>query len=152
MAFQIIFGATAFGLVFRGLGGDEALKHLAIQIGGGPWGVILISLLFIFILGFFIDHIEITYIVLPLLVPILAHFKIDPLWFSILVGVNFQTSFLTPPFGFALFFLKGVAPQEVQTTEIYRGVVPWIGLQLVGLAAVLAYPPLATWLPRIIFQ
>lgn len=152
MAFQIIFGATAFGLVFRGLGGDEAIKNLATQIGGGPWGVLFISMFFIFILGFFIDHIEITYIVLPLLAPILAHFKIDLVWFCVLVGVNFQTSFLTPPFGFALFFLKGVAPKEVSTAEIYRGVVPWICLQLIGLACVLAYPPLATWLPRVIFK
>jgi tripartite ATP-independent transporter DctM subunit len=152
MAFQIILGATAFGLVFRGLGGDEAIKNLAIQIGGGPWGVIFLSLLLIFLLGFFIDHIEITYIILPLLLPILTHFKIDLLWYCVLVGVNFQTSFLTPPFGFALFFLKGVAPKEVTTAQIYRGVWPWICIQLVGLACVLAYPPLATWLPKVIYQ
>jgi tripartite ATP-independent transporter DctM subunit len=152
MAFQIIFGATAFGLVFRGLGGDEAIKNLAIQISGGPWGVIFLSLTLIFLLGFFIDHIEITYIILPLLLPILTHFKIDTLWFCILVGVNFQTSFLTPPFGFALFFLKGVVSEEVTTAEIYRGVWPWICIQLVGLACVLAYPPLATWLPKVIYK
>ena len=152
MAFQIIFGATAFGLVFRGLGGDETIKNMAIQIGGGPWGVVILSLALIFILGFFIDHIEITYIVLPLLLPILNHFSINVLWFCILVGINFQTSFLTPPFGFALFFLKGVAPEEVTTAEIYRGVLPYICLQLIGLACVLAYPPLATWLPKVIYK
>lgn len=152
MAFQIVLGATAFGLVFRGLGGDEALKNLAIQISGGPWGIIFLSLAIIFLLGFFIDHIEITYIILPLLLPILIHFKIDLLWFCILVGINFQTSFLTPPFGFALFFLKGVAPQEITIAQIYRGVWPWILIQLFSLACVLAYPPLATWLPKVIYK
>ena len=152
MAFQIIFGATAFGLVFRGLGGDEAIKNLATKISGGPWGIIFLCLVLIFLLGFFIDHIEITYIILPLLLPILTHFKIDLLWFCILVGMIFQTSFLTPPFGFALFFLRGVAPKEVTTAEIYRGVWPWICLQLIGLACVLAHPPLATWLPKVIYK
>jgi tripartite ATP-independent transporter DctM subunit len=152
MAFQIILGATAFGLVFRGLGGDEAIKNLAMQISGGPWGIIFISLALVFILGFFIDHIEITYIVLPILLPILVHFEINLLWFCILMGINFQASFLTPPFGFALFFLKGVAPEEVTTAEIYRGVWPWVCIQIGGLGCVLAFPALVTWLPTVIYR
>jgi tripartite ATP-independent transporter DctM subunit len=147
MAFMILIGATAFGLVFRGLNGDAALKDMLTHIGGGPMGVVLIVMLILFVLGCFLDFIEITFIVIPILAPIVIQLGINPLWFCILVCLNFQTSFLTPPFGFALFYLKGVAPPEVSTAEIYRGIIPFVLLQLAGLALVISFPALATWLP-----
>jgi tripartite ATP-independent transporter DctM subunit len=150
MAFLILIGATAFGLVFRGLNGDVALKDMLTHIGGGPIGVLLIVMVILFVLGFFLDFIEITFIVIPILAPIVIQLGINPLWFCILVCLNFQTSFLTPPFGFALFYLKGVAPSEVSTAEIYRGIVPFVVLQLTGLGLVIAFPSLALWLPSVL--
>jgi len=152
MAFMILIGATAFGLVFRGLGGDTALKDMLTHIGGGAWGVLILVMLILFFLGFFLDFIEITFIIIPILAPIIVHLGINPMWFCILVCLNFQTSFLTPPFGFALFYLKGVAPAEVTTAQIYRGIVPFVGIQLLGLALVMIFPELATWLPGQLFK
>jgi tripartite ATP-independent transporter DctM subunit len=151
MAFLILLGAAAFGLVFRGIGGDVVAKDFLLGIGGGPWGVLAFIMIIIFLLGFFIDWIEITFIVIPIVAPIIKEIGIDPLWFSILVCINFQSSFLTPPFGFALFFLKGVSPEEVTTAHIYRGVIPFIIIQVIGLIIVMLFPQLATWLPRVMF-
>ena len=152
MAFLILLGATSFGLVFRGLGGDVALKEMLSQVGGGTWGVLALVMGILFVLGCFLDFIEITFIVIPILAPIIQHLGIDPLWFGVLVCLNFQTSFLTPPFGFALFYLKGVCPEEVTTGEIYKGIVPFVAIQVVGLIIVIMFPDLVTWLPGIIYK
>lgn len=151
MAFLILLGAAAFGLVFRGIGGDTVAKDFLLGIGGGTWGVMACIMIIVFLLGFFIDWIEITFIVIPIIAPIVKELGIDPLWFSILVCINFQTSFLTPPFGFALFFLKGVSGDQVTTGEIYRGIIPFISIQLIVLFIVMFVPQLATWLPRVMF-
>ena len=152
MAFLILIGATAFGLVFRGLGGDALLKNFLVAVGGGPWGVLALVMLVLFVLGFFLDFIEITFIVVPVLAPIVVDMGIDPLWLCILIAINFQTSFLTPPFGFALFYLKGVSPPEITTGEIYRGIIPFVIIQLIGLCMVITWPELATWLPKTLFK
>jgi tripartite ATP-independent transporter DctM subunit len=152
MAFLILLGAAAFGLVFRGMGGDSVVRNFLVGTIGGRWGILVVVMLTLFILGCFLDFIEITFIVIPILAPILMDIRIDPLWFCILVGINFQTSFLTPPFGFALFFLRGVAPAQVTTAQIYRGVVPFIVIQIVALTLVILFPKLATWLPSVIFK
>jgi len=150
MVFVILVGAAAFGLVFRGLGGDTAIRDLLVHIPFGKWGVLATVMALVFVLGFFLDFIEITFIHIPVLAPIMASLGFDPLWFSILFAMNLQTSFLTPPFGFALFYLKGVAPPGVTTEEIYRGVVPFVLMQLAALAIVAAFPGIATWLPSVL--
>ncbi|MGB5507187.1 MAG: TRAP transporter large permease subunit [Sulfurovum sp.] len=142
MIFMILIGATAFSLVFNELGGgDMAMDFFAGDIGE-QWMFILIAMLVIFLLGFFIDFIEIAFVVVPILVPIVASFGIDPVWFAILIAMNLQASFLTPPFGFALFYLKGAAGDKVTTGDIYKGVIPFIGLQLLALLLIIAYPEL----------
>jgi tripartite ATP-independent transporter DctM subunit len=142
MIFMILIGATAFSLVFNELGGgDMAMEFFAGDLGD-QWMFILIAMLAIFLLGFFIDFIEIAFVVVPILVPIVASFGIDPVWFAILIAMNLQASFLTPPFGFALFFLKGAAGDKVSTGAIYKGVIPFIGLQLLALVIILLYPEL----------
>ena len=151
MAFMILLGATAFGLVFRGLGGDQVVRGFLENVGGGYWGILFIVMLILFLLGFFLDFIEITFIVLPILAPILIDMGFDMVWVSILIAVNFQTSFLTPPFGFALFFLKGVSPPEMTTLEIYKGIVPFVLIQLIGLALIILVPKIVTWLPFVIY-
>jgi len=152
MVFMILLGAAAFGLVFRGLGGDQMVKDFLIGLGGGRWGVMAIVMSTLFFLGFFLDFIEITFIVVPILVPIIEHLDFNPLWFAILIALNFQTSFLTPPFGFALFFLKGVSPEGVTTGHIYRGVIPFVIIQLIILSVVIFWPPFALWLPGVLFK
>ena len=147
MVFFILVGASIFSLVFRGYGGDEMVQALFEQMPGGMWGALGIVMLVIFLLGFILDFIEITFVVVPIVGPVLMAMGVDPIWLGVLIAVNLQTSFLTPPFGFALFYLRGVAPGHVKTTEIYRGVLPFIGLQLLLLAALLVWPSLATWLP-----
>ena len=147
MVFFILIGASIFSLVFRGYGGDELVQALFEDMPGGMWGALAIVMLVIFLLGFILDFIEITFVVVPIVGPVLLAMGMDPVWLGILIAVNLQTSFLTPPFGFALFYLRGVTPEHVPTTAIYRGVVPFIVLQLVMLAALLAWPALATWLP-----
>jgi len=142
MIFMILIGATAFSLVFNELGGgDMAMEFFAGDMGD-KWMFILIAMLVIFLLGFFIDFIEIAFVVVPILVPIVASFGIDPVWFAILIAMNLQASFLTPPFGFALFYLKGAAGDKVSTGAIYKGVIPFIGLQLVALLIIVMYPEL----------
>ena len=142
MIFMILIGATAFSLVFNELGGgDMALRFFTGDVGD-KWTFIFIAMLVIFLLGFFIDFIEIAFVVVPILVPIVASFGIDPVWFAVLIAMNLQASFLTPPFGFALFYLKGAAGDRVTTADIYRGVVPFILLQLTALGIILLFPDL----------
>ena len=140
MVFTILAGATFFSMVFTYTGGDAAVEEMIQHLPGGKWGFIVLSMLAIFLLGFFIDFVEIAYIFVPMIAPILVTLGIDPLWFGILIAINLQTSFLTPPFGFALFYLRGVAPAEVKTTDIYRGVIPFIFLQLLVLTLLVAFP------------
>jgi tripartite ATP-independent transporter DctM subunit len=147
MVFMILVGAALFSLVFRGFGGDELIQHWFMQLPGGALGATLVVMLVIFFLGFILDFIEITFVVVPIVGPILLGMGVDPIWLGIVIAVNLQTSFLTPPFGFALFYLRGVAPPEVRSTDIYRGVLPFILLQLALILLLFAWPELATWLP-----
>ena len=142
MIFMILVGATAFSLVFNELGGTDIVLEFFSEDIGNVWVFIAVSMLAIFILGFFIDFIEISFIIVPILVPVMAAFGIDPVWFAILIALNLQASFLTPPFGLALFFLKGAAGNTVTTLQIYRGVIPFILLQLLGLGVVILFPDL----------
>jgi tripartite ATP-independent transporter DctM subunit len=150
MVFLILIFAQPFGLAFRGLGGEHMVQEAFALVPGGLDGQILFLMLLLFVLGFFLEWIEISYIALPLFLPIFHQAGVDMAWIAILVGVNLQTSFLTPPFGWALFFLKGVAPPGVTTGAIYRGVLPFIAVQLAGVALVFLYPGLALWLPEAI--
>ncbi|MCK5087466.1 MAG: TRAP transporter large permease subunit [Melioribacteraceae bacterium] len=150
MAFLILIGATAFGLVFRGMGGDRVLTNLILSSNLEAHHFLIIVMLIIFIAGFFIDFIEITFIIVPVVAPIFVHLNIDLLWVGILIAVNLQTSFLTPPFGFALFFLKGVAPKEITTEHIYKGVFPYVIIQLIGLILIMLFPQIVLWLPRVL--
>jgi tripartite ATP-independent transporter DctM subunit len=145
LGFIILVGANCFGLVFRGLNGDHLIQDLLKALPLGPYGVLGVVMLVIFILGFFIDFFEICFIHVPILTPVLVtHFGFDPVWLGVVIGVNLQTSFLTPPFGFALFFLRGVvSPATIATTTIYRGVIPFVCLQLIGLALTIAFPGLS---------
>ncbi|WP_455198761.1 TRAP transporter large permease [Kaarinaea lacus] len=147
MVFLILIGATAFGLVFRGMGGDELVKALMTGLPGGEWGFLLVSMLIIFVLGFFLDFIEISFIVVPILAPIAAYLDINMLWFAVLIALNLQTSFLTPPFGFSLFYLKAAAPSGVEMPHIYRGIIPFVMIQLVALLLVAVFPQSTLWLP-----
>jgi len=142
MVFAILVGATAFSMVFIYSGADEIVENFMTTLPGDKWGFLIATMLIIMFLGFFIDFIEISYIVVPILLPVSQTIGIDPLWFAILIALNLQTSFLTPPFGFSLFYLKGVAPPEVKTTDIYRGVVPFIILQVLVLASIVIFPEL----------
>ena len=151
MVFFILIGASVFSLVFRGYGGDELVRGLFADMPGGVWGATAIVMLVIFCLGFILDFIEITYVVVPIVAPVLLAMGLDPVWLGVLIAVNLQTSFLTPPFGFALFYLRGVAPPEVATLDIYRGVVPFVLLQIVLMALLVAVPELATWLPGVVY-
>ena len=146
MVVFLLIGSTAFTLVFRGLYGDIWIEEFLVNLPGGKWGLIVISQLVIFVLGFFIDFFEIAFILLPLLVPAAKLLGIDLVWFAVLMAMNLQTSFLTPPFGFSLFYLRGVAPEEVKTTDIYRGALPFIGIQLAALIIVAMFPEVVTWL------
>ncbi|ADV46990.1 TRAP transporter large permease [Nitratifractor salsuginis] len=142
MVFAILVGATAFSMVFIYSGADEIVEHFMTQLPGEKWGFLILSMAIIMFLGFFIDFFEISYIVVPILLPIAQTIGIDPMWFAILIALNLQSSFLTPPFGFSLFYLKGVAPPEVKTTDIYRGVIPFIILQILVLASIVLFPTL----------
>ena len=140
MVFAIFIGATAFSMVFSYTGGEELIEELMLSLPGGKWGFLIVSMLFILVLGFFIDFVEISFIVVPMLYPVAELMGIDLTWFAILIAMNLQTSFLTPPFGFSLFYLKGVTPPEVKTMDIYKGVVPFIILQLLVLASIIVFP------------
>ena len=145
MVLFLLIGSTAFALVFRGLYGDLWIEDLLTNLPGGKWGLLVVAMITIFILGFFIDFFEIAFIILPLLVPAARILEIDMIWFGVIIAMNLQTSFLTPPFGFSLFYLRGVAPPDMPTSAIYRGVVPFIVIQLVGLGLVICFPELVTW-------
>ncbi|MDC0661020.1 TRAP transporter large permease [Marinobacter sp. SS21] len=150
--FAIFLGATAFSVVLRGLGGDEVIEGALLGLPFGPYGVVLTILVGVFLLGFFLDWVEITLIILPLVAPVVQQLGFDLVWFTILFAMCLQTSFLTPPVGFALFYIKGVAPPEIKVTDIYRGVVPYILIQLVALAIVFLVPEIATWLPSVAYD
>lgn len=152
MVFIILLGASVFSLVFRGFGGDEFVAELLTGLPGGVFGAMLAVMFVIFVLGFFLDFIEIIFVVVPIVGPILLQFDINPIWFGVMIAVNLQTSFLTPPFGFALFYLRGVAPPSVTTMDIYRGIVPFVMIQIVGLVLLASFPALATWLPQFLFK
>ena len=151
MVFVILIGAALFSLVFRGLGGDETIQALLEGLPGGKWAAIALVMLIMFLLGFFLDFIEIIFVVVPIVGPILLAMGVDPVWLGVMMAINLQTSFLTPPFGFALFYLRGVAPDSVSTGQIYRGAIPFVIIQLFMLALLAVFPQLATWLPEIVF-
>jgi len=149
MVFMILIGAAVFSLVFRGFGGDHFIESFFQDRVGHPELALLIVMVVIFLLGFILDFIEITFVVVPIVGPILLAMGFDPIWLGIMIAINLQTSFLTPPFGFALFYLRGVAPESVQTTAIYKGVIPFIIIQLLLLGALWQWPMLITWLPSV---
>ncbi len=151
MVFTILIGAALFSLVFRGLGGDETIHELLQGLPGGKWTAIGVVMLVMFVLGFFLDFIEIVFVVVPIVAPVLLAMDINPVWLGVMMAINLQTSFLTPPFGFALFYLRGVAPDSVTTGQIYRGAIPFVVIQLAMLAVLALVPQLATWLPQQIF-
>ncbi|MCR9087876.1 MAG: TRAP transporter large permease subunit [Rhodobacteraceae bacterium] len=150
MIFGIILAASMLSLVFRGFGGDDVVHDLLTALPGGPTGMLLATLLVVFLLGFVLEFVEIVFITVPIVGPVLLQ-HVDPVWFAVLLALNLQTSFLTPPFGFALFYFRSVAPPEITTAQIYRAIVPFVLIQLAALALVLALPPLATWLPSVLF-
>jgi len=147
MVFLILIGASVFSLVFRGYGGDDGVRALLSALPGGVFTAVLVVMLVMFLLGFVLDFIEITFVVVPIVAPVLLSMGLDPVWLGIMIAINLQTSFLTPPFGFALFYLRGVAPASVTTQQIYRGVIPFVGLQLLALFILAAFPDIVTWLP-----
>lgn len=149
MVFLIFIGATAFGLVFVGMGGDQLILDIFSGLPGGKWTFLILSMLLIFVLGFFLDFIEICFIVVPVLAPVAMVLGLDPLWFALLIAMNLQTSFLTPPFGFSLFYLKASAPPSLKLTAIYKGIMPFVFIQLIVLALLIAIPDLSLWLPSL---
>lgn len=151
MVFIILIGAALFSLVFRGLGGDEAIQALLEDLPGGVWTAVAVVMLIMFLLGFFLDFIEIIFVVVPIVGPILLSMGVDPVWLGVMMAINLQTSFLTPPFGFALFYLRGVAPASIRTGQIYKGALPFVAIQLSMLALLALFPQLATWLPEVVF-
>jgi tripartite ATP-independent transporter DctM subunit len=151
MVFLILVGASVFSLVFRGYGGDELIREFLQGLPGGVFGAMLAVMIVMFLLGFVLDFIEITFVVVPIVGPVLLTMGLDPVWLGVMIAINLQTSFLTPPFGFALFYLRGVAPESVTTAAIYRGVIPFVAIQLAMLALLALWPALATWLPEIVY-
>ncbi len=151
MVFMILIGASVFSLVFRGYGGDDAVRNLLVSLPGGVIGAVLVVMLIMFLLGFVLDFIEITFVVVPIVGPVLLTMGVDPVWLGIMIAINLQTSFLTPPFGFALFYLRGVAPPAVSTMHIYRGVIPFVGIQIFALIILAIFPEIVTWLPNKIY-
>ncbi|HEB55586.1 MAG TPA: TRAP transporter large permease subunit [Gammaproteobacteria bacterium] len=152
MVFLILIGASLFSLVFRGFGGDDLVHELLTNLPGGVFGAMFIVMLVMFLLGFILDFIEITFVIVPIVGPVLLSMGLDPVWLGIMIAINLQTSFLTPPFGFALFYLRGVAPKSISTLDIYRGVIPFILIQLFMLALLAYWPGIATWLPDQIYK
>jgi len=151
MVFLILIGASIFSLVFRGYGGDDGVRAILESLPGGVVGAVIVVMLVMFLLGFVLDFIEITFVVVPIVGPVLLAMGLDPVWLGIMIAINLQTSFLTPPFGFALFYLRGVAPPSVTTTQIYRGAIPFVGIQLAALLLIAIFPELVTWLPGRIY-
>jgi len=151
MVFLILIGASIFSLVFRGYGGDDGVRAILESLPGGVVGAVVVVMLVMFLLGFVLDFIEITFVVVPIVGPVLLAMGFDPVWLGIMIAINLQTSFLTPPFGFALFYLRGVAPPSVSTAQIYRGAIPFVAIQLFALLLIAAFPALVTWLPEKIY-
>ncbi len=151
MVFMILIGASVFSLVFRGFGGDDLVRDFLMNLPGGVFGAVFLVMLVMFLLGFFLDFIEITFVVIPIVAPVLLSMGLDPVWLGIMIALNLQTSFLTPPFGFSLFYLRGVAPDSISTPQIYRGVIPFIMIQLVVIGMLAYCPKLATWLPNAVY-
>jgi tripartite ATP-independent transporter DctM subunit len=151
MVFMILIGASIFSLVFRGYGGDDGVRAILEALPGGIIAAVVVVMLVMFLLGFVLDFIEITFVVVPIVAPVLLAMGLDPVWLGVMIAINLQTSFLTPPFGFALFYLRGVAPPEVATTQIYRGVIPFVAIQLLALLLIAMFPELVTWLPGKIY-
>ena len=151
MVFMILIGASIFSLVFRGYGGDDGVRAILETLPGGVVGAVIVVMLVMFLLGFVLDFIEITFVVVPIVGPVLLAMGLDPVWLGIMIAINLQTSFLTPPFGFALFYLRGVAPPEIKTAQIYRGVIPFVGIQVFALLLLAVFPELVTWLPEKIY-
>ena len=151
MVFLILIGASIFSLVFRAYEGDELIRSIFIDMPGGVVGAMIVVMLVMFLLGFILDFIEITFVVVPIVAPVLLMMGLDPVWLGVMIAINLQTSFLTPPFGFSLFYLRGVAPESVKTTDIYRGVIPFVGIQLFVLCLLAIWPSLATWLPILVY-
>ncbi len=151
MVFMILIGASLFSLVFRGYGGDDGVRAVLEGLPGGVFGAMIVVMLVMFLLGFVLDFIEITFVVVPIVGPVLLTMGLDPVWLGIMIAINLQTSFLTPPFGFALFYLRGVAPSTITTGQIYRGVIPFVGIQILALLVLAAFPGLVTWLPGLIY-
>jgi len=152
MVFVILIGASLFALVFRELGGDHTVRQALEAVPGGVFGALAVVMLVMFLLGFFLDFIEITFVVVPIVAPVLLMMGVDPVWLGVMMALNLQTSFLTPPFGFALFYLRGVAPPSVSTAAIYRGAAPFVIIQLLMIATVAALPWLATALPGLLYD
>ena len=152
MVFVILLGASVFSLVFRGLGGDRIVEDVLKSLPGGAFGAMLVVMSLMFVMGFFLDFIEIVFVVVPIVGPVLLTMGLDPIWLGVMIAVNLQTSFLTPPFGFALFYLRGVAPPEVTTMDIYRGIIPFVMIQIVGLILIAVFPITATYLPEVLFR
>jgi tripartite ATP-independent transporter DctM subunit len=152
MVFMILIGASIFSLVFRGYGGDDGVRAVLEALPGGVVGAVIVVMLVMFLLGFVLDFIEITFVVVPIVGPVLLAMGLDPVWLGIMIAINLQTSFLTPPFGFALFYLRGVAPPSVTTGQIYRGAMPFVAIQLLALLMLAAFPELVTWLPEKIYS
>jgi TRAP-type mannitol/chloroaromatic compound transport system permease large subunit len=152
MIFAIIIAAQIFSLVFRGLGGDDMVHEFLSGLPGGVVGAMVFLMVLMFIMGFFLDTIEILFIVVPIVGPVLLKFGLDPVWLGVMIAINLQTSFLTPPLGYALFYLRSVAPPEVTTMHIYRGVVPFVAMQILMLFILTYFPAMATWLPHVIFR
>ena len=151
MVFLILIGASVFSLVFRGYHGDELVRSLLTEIPGGVFGAMFVVMLLMFLLGFVLDFIEITFVVVPIVGPVLLAMGLDPVWLGVMIAINLQTSFLTPPFGFALFYLRGVAPASVRTGDIYRGVAPFVAIQVLAIIILAFWPQLATWLPQQVY-
>jgi len=151
MVFLILIGASVFSLVFRGFGGDDGVHAILASLPGGVAGAVMLVMLVMFLLGFVLDFIEITFVVVPIVGPVLLAMGLDPVWLGVMIAINLQTSFLTPPFGFALFYLRGVAPPSVTTQQIYRGVIPFVLIQLGALMLLALFPGLVTWLPGQIY-
>jgi tripartite ATP-independent transporter DctM subunit len=151
MIFIILFGASVFSIVFRQMGGDNLVHEFLSGLPGGAIGAMIVVMIIMFVLGFILDTFEIIFIVIPITAPVLLMLGLDPIWFGVMVGVNLQTSFLTPPFGFSLFYLRGVAPNIVSTGMIYKGVMPFVGLQILAIALLFIFPELVTWLPKVLY-
>ena len=152
MVFVILIGAALFSLVFKGFEGDEFIYDFLSDLPGGKASALILVMLVMFFLGFFLDFIEITFVVVPIVAPVLLQMDIHPIWLGVMMAMNLQTSFLTPPFGFALFYLRGVAPKGVTTWQIYKGVLPFVAIQIAALYILWTFPSLTTWLPQVIFS